>query len=186
MRPAPKTISAPDTKVRENKFPIMAGSQLPDVSLSVGNETPADIHLKVLDTNILVYALQSGGDVRCQTAQKLVRELTAPDSVYAMPVQTLAELYQVMRSKYNNPILLKSCADFIDNIVVLRTVEKISYSEHTLLSAMRLSQAHNLHFWDCLIAACMLEHGVKIIYTENVKDFSGIAGIQAINPFSSK
>ncbi len=147
---------------------------------------PAPKTISVLDTNILVYALEDTADPRCRIAKAHAATLLAPDSEEVVPVQTLAELNNAVRSKYQDVFMRRRCMDFIERVIGLHSIRKLHYDEHTLLSAMRLSQAHNLHFWDCLIAACMLEHGVKIIYTENVKDFSGIAGIEAINPFSSK
>ncbi len=157
MLPVPKTTPAPD----------------------VGPKPPF-----VLDTNILVYALESSKDSRCRIAQKKVRSLLAPDSGGAVPVQTLAEMYQVMRSKYPDPAIRKKCVDFLDNIVVLRTLPKIYYTEKTLLQAVRISEDHDLHLWDCLIMAVMKENGISRIYTENVKDFTGVDGIEAISPFS--
>ena len=38
--------------------------------------------------------------------------------------------------------------------------------------------------FDVFLAATMLDNGVRRIYTENVKDFNGVSGIDAINPFS--
>lgn len=37
--------------------------------------------------------------------------------------------------------------------------------------------------FDFFLAATMLDNGVGTIYTENVRDFAGIAGIEAINPW---
>jgi len=156
MLPVPKTIPAPDT------------GQKP---------------LFVLDTNILVYALEAFEEPRCEIAQESVRSLLAPDSGGVVPVQTLAELYQVVRSKHSDQTIRKKCVNFLNNIVVIKTLPKIHYTEKTLLSAVRLSSEHNLHFWDCLLMAAMKENGISRIYTENVKDFKGVEGIEAINPF---
>jgi predicted nucleic acid-binding protein len=41
-------------------------------------------------------------------------------------------------------------------------------------------------FWDALIAACMLEHGVHTIVTENELDFRKIPGLTVINPFRAR
>ncbi|HXV81131.1 MAG TPA: hypothetical protein VEG60_14735 [Candidatus Binatia bacterium] len=37
--------------------------------------------------------------------------------------------------------------------------------------------------FDIFLAATMLDNGVQRIYSENINDFQGIAGIDAINPF---
>jgi predicted nucleic acid-binding protein len=139
--------------------------------------------LCVLDTNIFVYALEASEDRRCLIAQEKVRSLLAPDSQMVVLVQTLGELYHVMRSKYADPPVRKKCADFIGNVVVLRSLPKIHYSEKTIIAAIRLSDERNLHFWDCLLIAAMKENGITRIYTENVSDFRGVDGIEAVNPF---
>ena len=41
-------------------------------------------------------------------------------------------------------------------------------------------------FWDALIAACMLEHGVETIVTEDGADFRKIPGITVVNPFKPR
>jgi len=54
------------------------------------------------------------------------------------------------------------------------------------LSAIELVKLHRAPFWDALIAACMLEHGVRTIVTENERDFKRIPGIMALNPFKAR
>jgi predicted nucleic acid-binding protein len=49
--------------------------------------------------------------------------------------------------------------------------------------AIELEKLHRVPFWDALIAACMQEHGIQTIVTENERDFRRIAGINVINPF---
>lgn len=48
---------------------------------------------------------------------------------------------------------------------------------------MKVEASLKVPFWDALIAACMLENGIKIIVTENEKYFRRVAGIRVINPF---
>jgi predicted nucleic acid-binding protein len=48
---------------------------------------------------------------------------------------------------------------------------------------MEIVESVRAPFWDALIAACMLEHGIEVIVTENEKDFKNISGITIINPF---
>ena len=50
---------------------------------------------------------------------------------------------------------------------------------------MRIVKKLKLHFWDALIAATMIKHGIRVIYTENVKDFAKLREIKAINPMRS-
>jgi hypothetical protein len=52
----------------------------------------------------------------------------------------------------------------------------------TIMKAMEIVESVRAPFWDALIAACMLEHGIEIIVTENEKDFKKIPGITVVNP----
>jgi predicted nucleic acid-binding protein len=51
---------------------------------------------------------------------------------------------------------------------------------------MEIVESVRAPFWGALIAACMLEHGIEIIVTENEKDFKKIPGITIVNPFKAR
>jgi len=51
-----------------------------------------------------------------------------------------------------------------------------------VVKAIELQAAYKAPFWDALIAATMLENGVKTIFTENTADFRKIPFIKAVNP----
>jgi predicted nucleic acid-binding protein len=56
----------------------------------------------------------------------------------------------------------------------------------TLMKAMDIVETVRAPFWDALIAACMLEHGIEVIVTENEKDFRNIPGVTVVNPFRAR
>jgi len=43
---------------------------------------------------------------------------------------------------------------------------------------------HGLSFWDALIWAAALEHGIPIVYTEDCPGAREIEGIRYVNPFA--
>jgi predicted nucleic acid-binding protein len=52
--------------------------------------------------------------------------------------------------------------------------------------ALELCEKHGVsrqNFFDMQLAASMHYHGLTVLFTENTKDFAGITGIQAVNPF---
>jgi predicted nucleic acid-binding protein len=59
----------------------------------------------------------------------------------------------------------------------------IDRTPDTLLKAIELVKVTRVPFWDALIGASMLEHGIETIVTENDRDFKKIRGVTAINPF---
>jgi hypothetical protein len=52
----------------------------------------------------------------------------------------------------------------------------------TVIQAVELAALHHTSFWDALIAACMLDHGIHTIVTENERDFRKVPGLTVINP----
>ena len=54
---------------------------------------------------------------------------------------------------------------------------------HTFLEAIDLVSQYHVHIWDATIAACMKEHGIVDIVTEDKADFEKIPGIHVIVPF---
>ena len=56
----------------------------------------------------------------------------------------------------------------------------------TVVKAMGIVESVGAPFWDALIAACMLEHDIEVIVTENEKDFKNIPGITVLNPFKTR
>jgi predicted nucleic acid-binding protein len=56
----------------------------------------------------------------------------------------------------------------------------------TVAQAIEFVTLHRASFWDALIAACMLEHGITTIVTENERDFTKMPGLTVINPFKAR
>ena len=52
-----------------------------------------------------------------------------------------------------------------------------------MLNLLASSSVKAGRIFDIFLAATMLDNEVQSIYTENVGDFHGISGIDAINPF---
>lgn len=59
---------------------------------------------------------------------------------------------------------------------------KLNYTHLTVKRALQDIQTFNTSFWDLLIAETMRESGVRLVYTENEKNFARIPWIQAENP----
>lgn len=139
--------------------------------------------LFLIDTNILVYAydLKAPHNKR-KIAMELIQNSWKENKVYCISVQNLAEFMFVLISKVKDLQTIKQGELIITDIVNSNNWEKISYTESTMLKAISLFNETKSHFWDALIVATMLEHGIHHIYTENISDFSHFP-IKAVNPF---
>lgn len=141
----------------------------------------SEIDLFFVDANILVYAHQRQHDERANTARKILTDCFAGKSRLVISNQVLGEFCRVARHKLDNPIPDQEIAAIIQDISASPDWVVLNYTSTTVLSAMKAD--HPTFFWDGVIAQTMLENGITKIYTENVKDFSKIKGLKAVNPF---
>ena len=137
-----------------------------------------------LDTNILVYAYDSSEGAKYETARNLLQECFEGKRVMVISNQVLAEFARIVLFKIQFPLTNEKVNEIIDSIMQLPSFIKINYSCKTLQMSMHSFTKPNSSYWDHLIAQTMLENGIVTIYTENVKDFQNIHGINAINPFN--
>ena len=140
----------------------------------------------LVDTNILVYASVKSAGKKHKLSLALVEDYFLSDDDSPIAIQTLGEFFNVINSKYHEKKSAEACDNIIRGFLEINNIIKLGYKEKELLKAMELAQTYNKHFWDCLIAATMLENNVYTIYTENIRDFEGLPGIKAVNPFIKK
>lgn len=135
----------------------------------------------LVDSNILIYCLTGDEPKKKILSLDLVHEL-ALNSQLVFSVQNFAETARVILEKskknHGSEELMRDLATYAKKSLIL------SYSDKTVLLAIDISSKYKLHFFDALIAATMKENGIKVIYTENTKDFKNLPFIRAINPFN--
>ncbi len=135
----------------------------------------------LVDTNIFVYALVKEEGRKHGIASEIVEMYYSQKSFVTL--QILGEVFNVIISKYKDKEILDICKEMIEQIMLIDDVNKLHYTGKTIMSATEFSIKYRKPFWDCLIAATMIENNIKVIYTENVSDYEGIPGIKAVNPF---
>lgn len=134
----------------------------------------------LIDTNILVYAYTDSDPLKQRLALSLLEKCWKREAYYAVSLQNLAEFFSVVTRKNEREISKEHITKIIFDIIHFSHWKIIQYTPQGLISATR---RENNHFWDCLIAATMLENNITHIYTENTKDFSSFPNITAENPF---
>lgn len=140
--------------------------------------------LALIDTNLLVYAVDTSEPAKQQVCKELFRECWKQKRNFAVSVQNLSEFYTVTTSarRIEKPIPVKDAQKFVCMIVDFRNWQVIAPTARTIATAIDLSIKHNIHYWDAMIAATMRENEVFSIYTEDVKHFSRIPGLTVVNP----
>ncbi len=134
----------------------------------------------LVDSNILIYAMDYSEAEKHEKAVAFM-EKAAFDQQACLSTQNLVEFY----SNITNPKKGRALGTEISKqkLSELAAAFRIlPYGTRTIVEAAEINAAHRAHFWDALLAATMLENGVKTIYTENVSDFKKIPGIKALNP----
>ncbi len=143
-----------------------------------------------LDTNILIYAINSGCEEHSQA--KRVYELMLNDaSNWIISDQVLFEFYRGLR---NGRILERP----LDHLQALRQIEFLREESGVLHCAYETnfwraltkgftdSNLKSSHIFDRVLAVTLKQHGVTTFYTRNTKDFSAFGFNALVNPIDSE
>jgi predicted nucleic acid-binding protein len=127
-----------------------------------------------LDTNILVYAQQTGP--KAVTAQDLIAQGGT------ISVQVLNELANVLRRKqgrswHDIELVFDDVDNSLDPARPLTT--------ETSRAALALARDHGFALYDALIVATAIEAGCDTLYSEDLQDGRRIGGLTIVNPFAS-
>lgn len=137
---------------------------------------------RLIDTNVLVHAYVLL-NARKQIA---AREIVLPiwqEGGGLTTLQNLCELFTVSTKKIERPMPVEQAESIVQEILGSEKWCVLDRQKDTVLHAIELVKLHRAPFWDALIAACMLEHGIHTIVTENERGFKKIPGITVVNPF---
>lgn len=138
-------------------------------------------NLALIDTNILVYAYDSVAGSKHSKAKELLKAAWEEGAIVSL--QNLCEFFVVITKKVEKPVSIKQAQEIVEDIIYSKEWVIIDRTCETIINSLELVKSTNVHFWDAVIATTMLEFGIEDIITENVKDFSKIKQIRAINPF---
>lgn len=140
---------------------------------------------RLFDTNILVYAYDLSETRRRGIAQALVDDVwNAGGGV--LTLQNLSEFFFAVTRKVQKPVPIVDAKTIVSDILRSSRWMVIDRNAGTVVKAMGIVESVRAPFWDALIAACMLEHDIEVIVTENEKDFKNIPGITVLNPFKTR
>jgi len=136
--------------------------------------------IKLVDSNILVYAYDKTEAKKYEIAKELVKERWYNDDA-ALSIQNLVEFYSTITSKIKNPLEIEKAKQIV--LDYIEGFEIIKYDEKTVIEAINNQAIYGISFWDALIVATMEENSIDTIITENEKDFKKISWVKIINPF---
>jgi predicted nucleic acid-binding protein len=133
-----------------------------------------------IDTNLLVYAIDTTDAVRHLHVHALLGTLVELDTVVA--VQALAEFFHVVTRK--GRLSIEEARDRIDDWLDLFPV--VAAGGSTVSHAIDGVRRFQLQFWDSMLWATAQEAGVSLLLTEDFQDLRVIDGVRCVNPFLHK
>ena len=138
----------------------------------------------LVDSNIFGYVFDTGDTKKRTLAKDLLARCWRGEVTYAVSVQNLAEFAAIVTEKVAHPLPQTTVLDFITTILSFDGWQKIGYSGETIIQALNVQSEHGIHFWDALIVATMLEHGIRTAYSED-RQLAQVPLITVLNPFET-
>jgi predicted nucleic acid-binding protein len=137
----------------------------------------------LIDTNILVYSINSGAEKRKRNeAKKIMAEGFRGTKSYCITLQNLEEFITVSTSAIGNPISYSKAREYTEAIVQVGNFNILGTQAENVLEAAEMMEKGSKDYWDCIIASVARGNRVEKIITENTQDFE-IDGIEPENPF---
>lgn len=130
-----------------------------------------------VDTNILIYSIDTDAGTRHARAQALMDELTDADCV--LTLQALAEFFHAVTRKDKMPV--EEAAAMVHDWMELFPVAVAD--GRTLAGAVRLKEAESFAFWDAMLVEAARASGVTRLLTEDMQDGRMVGALRIENPF---
>lgn len=131
-----------------------------------------------VDTNILVYAHDSGMGARFETAISLLSRLAA-DRVGALSTQVLNEFYNTATRK-----LHRSSEDIEETIQGLSQWQLHRPTHGDIIKAIQLQRRYQLAWWDAMIVNSAIQTGSRILWSEDMQAGQRFETVTIRNPFA--
>jgi predicted nucleic acid-binding protein len=141
----------------------------------------------LIDTNVLIYATLEN-DPRHQRALEVIERGQESFCEAFVSVQNLAEMYPNLTGPKTKPTDSPEMArSKIASLGRLHFLEVLPVTYEVVSKALELCARYSIRrqgYFDMQLVATMLVHEIPIIVTENSGDFSLVAEITTLNPFS--
>ena len=139
-----------------------------------------------LDTNILLYAANEDAPEH-EVCKDLLQKVILDPTDWIIADQVYLELYRALRSPrvMSNPLPSKSAARYVATLRDELGISHCGYDSACWKGLIRSLEADDFPYrrtHDAVLAATLLNHGVKTFYTRNTKDFDAAGFETLINP----
>lgn len=132
-----------------------------------------------VDSNVLVYAHDSGAGERHAMARDLVLQLWR-DRAGVISTQVLQETYVNLRYKAARPIAADEAGELVSEYLAWDVIVNDGAS---VVEAIRLEARYQISFWDALIVAAANAGGVATLLSEDLSHGQLYGAVTVRNPF---
>jgi predicted nucleic acid-binding protein len=146
--------------------------------IAIRSTTVASVRF-TLDTNLLVYAIDSAAGLRHRLAVQIVERAVELDCW--LTLQAISEFYSAVTRKGIVPPS-DAAAQAIDWLELFPSAPA---SESAVRTALADASAGRASYWDALLVATAGEAGCRAILTEDLKDGAELGGVRIYCPFSA-
>jgi predicted nucleic acid-binding protein len=130
-----------------------------------------------VDTNVFVYAVDQRDPVKQSVARSVLLALARVEAVVAL--QVVGEFQNALKRSLKLPAWV--AAQAARN--VLAQYGSFPYDREAVESALALSAAGRMSYWDALLVASADAVGVTTLLSEDMTDGLVHGGVEIVNPF---
>ncbi|MEK7326602.1 MAG: PIN domain-containing protein [Chloroflexota bacterium] len=139
--------------------------------------------LALIDTNILVYAVDPNSEEKQQRAIDLLERLEAVGSG-RLSVQCLAEFFSAATRKLQPPLTTAEAAAQLESLAQAFPV--FDLTPMIVLEAARGARDRSLSYYDAQLWASARLNQIPLIFSEDFDNGSVIEGVRFVNPFADE
>ena len=131
-----------------------------------------------VDTNILLYAHDSGTGIKHERARDLMDRLWSLRQG-VLSTQVLQEFAISLRKKISPALSAQETREWITQYMRWEVAINTSRS---ILNALEIEERYQISFWDALIVQAAESAGAETLYTEDLSDGQSYGTVRVVNP----
>lgn len=135
--------------------------------------------LDFIDTNILVYAYDTGSPDKQRIARSILT-MAVKEENGIVSTQVLSEFISVLTRKINKVLSYSEALDLIESIQFPRVLE-VDFP--MVKRAVRLADLYSILYWDGLIMAAAERGGCDRLLSEDLNNGQQYGSVTVFNPF---
>ena len=134
----------------------------------------------LVDTNILVYAVDAAAGERHLRARQLIEALIRQGDL-VVSAQVLNEFYVTATQKLKPGLSRENARLVVENLQAWRPV---AIERTAVKRAFEVQDRFQLSFWDSLVVGCAQIAACGYLLTEDLQDGAEFEGLRVVSPFT--